>query len=199
MHYRPRNPANPTSPGHTNNDTIINKTRAETRRYLSSKTSHYSILLLVSLDVASIFADFLIQILRCEGKIPDDNAEHTINALGIVSLVFSCLFMVELLASIWAFGFGYFRSKFHCFDAFVIVLGFFVDVLLKGVLEEAASLVVVLRLWRVFKIIEELSVGAEEQMEGLQERMEDLEKENGEMKHELASLKARVEVEESLV
>lgn len=28
-------------------------------------------------------------------------------ALGIVSLVFSCLFMLELVASIWAFGVRY--------------------------------------------------------------------------------------------
>lgn len=46
----------------------------------------------------------------------------------------------------------YFKSKFHCFDAIVIVAGFVVDVCLKNTLEEVASLVVVLRLWRVFKV-----------------------------------------------
>ena len=46
------------------------------------------------------------------------------------------------------------------------------------VLEEAGSIVIVLRLWRVFKIIEEFSAGAEEQMEALSERVESLEKEN---------------------
>lgn len=71
-------------------------------------------------------------------------------------------------------------------------MAFVIDVLLRGVLEEVASLVIVLRLWRVFKIIEELSVASEEQMEGLQERLEDLEKENGQMKHELHGLKARL-------
>ena len=47
---------------------------------------------------------------------------------------------------------SYFKSKFHCFDAFVIVAGFVVDVCLKGILEEIGSIVVVLRLWRVFKV-----------------------------------------------
>jgi len=65
-----------------------------------------------------------------------------------------------------------------------------IDVLLKGVLEEIASLVVVLRLWRVFKIIEELSAGAQEQMEGLQEKVETLERENRELKQEIRKLKA---------
>ena len=90
--------------------------------------------------------------------------------------------MTELEAS-------YFKSKFHCFDAFVILAGFIVDVCLKGVLEEIGSIVVVLRLWRVFKIIEEFSAGAEEQMDTLSERVESLERENEELKKELLSIK----------
>jgi len=80
---------------------------------------------------------------------------------------------------------SYFKSKFHCFDATVIVAGFIVDVCLKGVVEEAGSLVVVGRLWRVFKIIEEVSAGAEDQIEGLQVRIEKLEEENRELQKEL--------------
>lgn len=60
--------------------------------------------------------------------------------------------------------------------------GFVIDVLLHGILEEVASLVVILRLWRFFKIIEEFSVGAQEQMDGLQERIESLEMENEALK-----------------
>lgn len=52
------------------------------------------------------------------------------------------------------------------------------DVLLHGTIEEAGSLIVVGRLWRVFKIIEEFSSGADDQIEELQERIESLEKEN---------------------
>lgn len=62
---------------------------------------------------------------------------------------------------------------------------YLVDVLLHGILEEVASLVIVLRLWRFFKIIEEFSVGAQEQMDGLEERIEQLEMENRELKKEL--------------
>ena len=64
------------------------------------------------------------------------------------------------------------------------------DVLLRGVIEEVASLVVILRLWRVVKIIEELSVGAQEQMEDLIEKVTDLQRENEELKAELEALKA---------
>lgn len=76
----------------------------------------------------------------------------------------------------------YFNSKFHIFDATIIVAGFIVDVLLHGTIEEAGSLIVVGRLWRVFKIIEEFSSGADDQIEELQERIESLEKENHELR-----------------
>ena len=84
----------------------------------------------------------------------------------------------------------YFKSRFHCFDAAVIVASFVIDVTLKGLSEEVGSLVVVLRLWRVFKIIEELSAGAEERMDFLAEKVEHLEMENKELKKELAAGRA---------
>jgi hypothetical protein len=71
-----------------------------------------------------------------------------------------------------------------------VVAGFIVDVLLHGILEEAASLVVILRLWRVFKIIEELSVGASEQAEDLEHKIEELKKENGLLRKEIERMKA---------
>ncbi|MCJ1475317.1 hypothetical protein MMC13_003979 [Lambiella insularis] len=174
-------------------DSKLHAARAKTQRALTSKTGHYSILLLVSLDVSIIFANFLISLYTCEHSCGlEDNCaskqfDETQEVLGIVSLVFSCLFMTELLVSVWAFGLPYFKSKFHCFDAFVIVAGFIVDVCLKGVLEEIGSLVVVLRLWRVFKIIEEFSAGAADQMDALSEKIERLEMENKELKKELQS------------
>lgn len=87
--------------------------------------------------------------------------------------------MLELLLSIWAFGPTYFRSKFHIIDALVVIAGFALDLSLHGgVLEEAASLIVILRLWRVFKIIEELSLGAQEQVEEMEVEIEKLRSEN---------------------
>jgi voltage-gated hydrogen channel 1 len=90
----------------------------------------------------------------------------------------------------------YFASYFHSFDAIVIVAGFIVDVLLHGILEEVASLVIVLRLWRFFKIIEEFSVGAQEQMDGLELRIESLESENKDLKERLRKSKGNDEESE---
>ena len=90
-------------------DSYLHTTRTQTQRFLTSKFGHYAVLLLVSLDVSCIFADFLISLYTCEqsctkGKHVDKEWGEAQSALGIVSLVFSCLFMAELLASIWAFG-----------------------------------------------------------------------------------------------
>ena len=84
--------------------------RTQTKRYLTSKVGHYNVIVLVSLDVVSIFAEFLVNLLACEGRIPNDGAETAEEVLGIVSLIFSCLFMLELLAGLWAFG-GQYASK----------------------------------------------------------------------------------------
>ena len=89
----------------------IRLTRRQTRQFLGSKLGHYSVLFLVTVDVACIFADFLINLYLCEHECCRYKNEYqglhdTQDALGVVSLVFSCLFMVELMASIWAFGFS---------------------------------------------------------------------------------------------
>lgn len=91
------------SPGRS--DSTSETARRHTRRYLNSKFGHYAILLLVSLDCTCIFSEFVIQILSCEGRISESRGHVAQEAIGIVGLVFSCLFMLELLASIWAFGF----------------------------------------------------------------------------------------------
>lgn len=70
--------------------------------------------------------------------------------------------------------------------------GFVVDVLLHGVVEEAGSLIVIGRLWRVFKIIEEFSSGAEDQLDQLQERIEALEGENEQSRRENEDLRRRI-------
>ncbi len=85
--------------------------RARTSRFLSSKVGHYAVIFLVSVDVACIFADFLISLYLCERECGGKESTkyetlHDVqDALEIASLVFSSLFMVELIASVWAFGF----------------------------------------------------------------------------------------------
>ncbi|KAH8596363.1 hypothetical protein B0O99DRAFT_510060 [Bisporella sp. PMI_857] len=157
---------------------IHSRSRRKVKSFLSSSAQHYTVLTLVALDLLGIFADIIINLYQCDILNLPPIWDRVRSGLGIAGLVFSCLFTVELLLSLWVFGFSYLKSKFHILDATVILAGLIIDVLLHGVLEEVASLVVILRLWRFFKIIEEFSVGAEEQMANLEVRIERLEDEN---------------------
>ncbi|MCJ1448403.1 MAG: hypothetical protein MMC23_008918 [Stictis urceolatum] len=175
------------------NGTYVHTSRTKAQRFLTSKAGHYAVILLVSADVLCIIADFVINLFICErqcGQLSGDlrGLVTAHDALGIVSLIFSSLFMAELIASTWAFGINYFHSRFHCLDAAVIIAAFVLDVFLQGAIEEIGSAVVILRLWRVFKIIEELSTGAQEQMDTLNERIEQLEKENQRLQREAEAL-----------
>ncbi|KAK0615026.1 ion transporter [Bombardia bombarda] len=153
--------------------------RRQTRRLLATKTKHYVILSFVTLDVAAILADIFINLVSCDLKLQDEPwVEQTGEALYLVGVVFSSLFLGELVVTIWAYGFSFFQEWFHCFDAFVILASFIIDVLTRGILEEIGSLVIILRLWRLVKIVEELSVGASERMEEIEAKVVELEREN---------------------
>jgi voltage-gated hydrogen channel 1 len=52
-----------------------------------------------------------------------------------------------------------------------------------------ASLVIILRLFRLVKIVEELSVGASERMEDMEGKMEELERENSDLKTQIEQMR----------
>ena len=56
--------------------------------------------------------DFIINLHTCSGEHDSKGWAAALDALGIVSLVFSCVFMADLLASMWAFGREYVISPF---------------------------------------------------------------------------------------
>lgn len=62
---------------------------------------------------------------------------------------------------------------------------------MRGPVEEAGSLVVVGRLWRVFKIIEEFSSGAEDEIAELQSRLDELQREKENVVKENEQLRYR--------
>jgi hypothetical protein len=72
--------------------------------FLASRTQHFCVLGLVSLDLLGIFADIFINLYTCEEGEPSPTWDAIRSGLGIAGLVFSCLFMLELILSVWAFG-----------------------------------------------------------------------------------------------
>lgn len=79
------------------------------------------------------------------------------------------------------------------FDAFVIVVSFIVDLIEHGMIEKIASLIIILRLWRFVKIVDEFSIEASKQMDGLQRRLDELEAENARLRQQLQQSESRGE------
>lgn len=85
--------------------TTYQKCQGQCRRVLVSKQKHYFILALVALDVSCLLADILIALIDCDSRIKNDAWVPDVRkALEHAGLVFSCLFLVELLMCLWAFG-----------------------------------------------------------------------------------------------
>lgn len=156
---------------------------------MRSKTQRWLLFALVSVDVLSIFADIFISLYLCEeGRDSSPSSKHELeharHALTYVALAFSSLFMLELLATVFAFGWRHFKKWFHCLDAVVIVASFVIDTVLRGYVEEIAALVIMVRLFHFFKIIEEVEDVSEEKNEDLSEKVKDLEKQLQELTEE---------------
>lgn len=58
----------------------------------------------MSFDLLGIFADIIINLYQCDEKDTSPVWDDVREGLGIAGLVFSCLFMLELVLSVWAFG-----------------------------------------------------------------------------------------------
>ncbi|KAK5634596.1 hypothetical protein RRF57_010309 [Xylaria bambusicola] len=164
----------------------VQRARTQIQRFFSSRAKHWVILTLILLDVAGILVEIFIALITCELHRRDEAwVAPTMQGLTMFALTMSCVFMVELGLSIFADGLKFFSSWFHCLDAFVIVASFAVDLLEHGIAEEIASLVVVLRLWRFVKIVQEFSIEQQELTEALRQRIEDLEAQVGDLEAQL--------------
>lgn len=95
----------PDETGQDLEQTEYQKCKQKCQHLLISKQKHYFILALVALDVSCLLADILIALIDCDSRIKNDAWVPDVReALEHAGLVFSCLFLVELLMCLWAFG-----------------------------------------------------------------------------------------------
>jgi hypothetical protein len=170
---------------------------------LSSRKTHYLILALVALDVSALLGNIFLELIACEtNREPEAWNASLREAVTAAGLVFSSLFLLELAACILAFGARfvplprglpqraltltrYFADWFHCVDGAVIIASFVIDLLSHGIVEDIASLVIIFRLFRLVKLVEEMSLGASVRMESMGEELDRLQEENSELKARL--------------
>lgn len=83
-----------------------------------------------------------------------------LDVLSVLSTVITTLFLVEIPLTLWSLGFEFYdprgrapHATLHIFDAVIIVTTFVLEVILKGKERELAGLLVILRLWRLLKLV----------------------------------------------
>ncbi|KOS20356.1 Voltage-gated hydrogen channel 1 [Escovopsis weberi] len=165
--------------------------RRDCRHALASRPKHFAVMAAVALDVFAVMASIFIQLIAC--RLHQDSEPWVlgvVRGLGFASLGFAGLFLLELVACLVAFGFSHLASWFQFFDSMVILASFAIDAFATGLTRSIGSLVVVLRLWRLAKMSEEVVLGASERIEILEDQLEDLKDENHRLRSQVSSCAA---------
>ncbi|XP_051017517.1 voltage-gated hydrogen channel 1 isoform X2 [Acomys russatus] len=125
--------------------------RSRLRKLFSSHRFQVVIICLVILDALLVLAELLLD-LRIIQPDKNDYAEKIFHYMSFAILVF---FMLEIFFKIFVFRLEFFHHKFEILDAIVVVVSFVLDLVLlfKKHQFEALGLLILLRLWRVARII----------------------------------------------
>ncbi|GAA6037958.1 hypothetical protein JCM8097_009509 [Rhodosporidiobolus ruineniae] len=138
---------------------------------MDSAELHWTVVILALSDFLFTLAELSWELLKDKACVCSDTCEEPalVEMAGWLSATVTSLFVVEVFLDLVAFGPSHFTSKphhwLHCFDAVVVIVAFVLEVVLRGPVERIASLLVVLRLWRVAKLLSALEVGMSEYRE----------------------------------
>ncbi|CAI9719326.1 Hypothetical predicted protein [Octopus vulgaris] len=126
-------------------------------------------------------------------------AEHT---LHYASLAILCIFLVEVICKVIAEGTHLLKHKAEVLDAIVVVVSFTLDIVFSFVdvaqaAKDAAGLMVMLRLWRITRIINGVIISvqmeAEKKINKVEKLLHAAENENEYLREEIAKLKEELE------
>ncbi|XP_004595359.2 voltage-gated hydrogen channel 1 isoform X1 [Ochotona princeps] len=125
--------------------------RSWLRKLFSSHRFQVIIICLVVLDALLVLAELILDLKIIQ---PDQNnyAARVFHYMSVAILVF---FMMEIFLKIFVFRLEFFHHKFEILDAVVVVVSFILDIVLlfREHEFEALGLLILLRLWRVARII----------------------------------------------
>ncbi|KAL7421787.1 hypothetical protein Q5752_003558 [Cryptotrichosporon argae] len=170
-------------------------------QHLEARRTHRFVLSLIALDASFVLTDVGWTVLHpaCSA---DLDSPRWLETLSYLSLAITCLFLLEIPASLWAFGsrwFGLSRRRppvthafLHLFDAVVVVGTAVFEIFLRGKERELAGLLVLLRLWRLIKLVGGVAVGVGSWDESAVRSLADARARIRELEKENAGLRARL-------
>ncbi|XP_047441628.1 voltage-gated hydrogen channel 1 isoform X2 [Mugil cephalus] len=125
--------------------------RDSLKRLYSSEHFQIAVVCLVILDAIFVLAELLIDL----AVIDLEHGHIAPEVFHYLSLALLTFFMVELAGKMFAYRLEFFQHKFEVFDGLVVVVSFVLDVVF--IFHEDAfdgmGLLILLRLWRVARII----------------------------------------------
>ncbi|XP_057176537.1 voltage-gated hydrogen channel 1 [Triplophysa rosa] len=130
--------------------------RDSLRRLYKSERFQIVVVCLVVLDAIFVLCELLIDLSIIEA----DHHRIAPQIFHYLSLSLLTFFMVELSGKIFAFRLEFFRHKFEVFDGIVVTVSFILDIIYvsKEDAFDAMGLLILLRLWRVARIINGIMV-----------------------------------------
>lgn len=125
--------------------------RDSLRRLYSTERFQIVVVCLVVLDAIFVLCELLIDL----SIIQADHHRIAPQVFHYLSLALLTFFMVELSGKIYAYRLEFLHHKFEVFDAIVVVVSFILEIVYisKEDAFDAMGLLILLRLWRVARII----------------------------------------------
>ncbi|XP_051541380.1 voltage-gated hydrogen channel 1-like isoform X1 [Myxocyprinus asiaticus] len=141
---------------------------------------------LVILDAIFVLCELLIDLSIIEA----DHHRIAPQVFHYLSLALLTFFMVELSGKIYAYRLEFFRHKFEVFDGIVVVVSFILDIVYisKEDAFDAMGLLILLRLWRVARIINGIIVSVKNRAHHKVQKVKEI---NEKLFHEVNGLKER--------
>ncbi|XP_029021138.1 voltage-gated hydrogen channel 1 [Betta splendens] len=173
--------------------------RDSLKRLYSSDHFQVLVVCLVIMDAIFVLAELLIDL----AVVKLEHGHIAPEVFHYLSLSLLTFFMVELAGKLYAYRLEFFEHKFEVFDGVVVVLSFVLDVVF--IFHEDAfdgmGLLILLRLWRVARIINGILVSVKnradqkinklkESYDHLVQRSTELQERNDKLEHENQELKS---------
>jgi hypothetical protein len=135
---------------------------------LETPSVHLTIISLIGIDAVCVLIDLGYAFLT-NTCVPADEGPYFLEILEHISEAITWLFLIEIPLSVFAFTWRFYfpfggvhHAGLHLFDALVIVTTFVLEIVLRGRERELAALLVVLRLWRLVKLVAGVAIGSAE-------------------------------------
>ncbi|XP_016413069.1 voltage-gated hydrogen channel 1 isoform X1 [Sinocyclocheilus rhinocerous] len=160
--------------------------RDSLRRLYSTERFQIVVVCLVILDAIFVLCELLIDL----SIIQADHHRIAPQVFHYLSLTLLTFFMVELSGKIYAYRLEFLHHKFEVFDGIVVVVSFILDIVYisKEDAFDAMGLLILLRLWRVARIINGIIMSVKNRAHHKVQKIKEI---NENLVHQVNELKER--------